>query len=628
MKSMTSGLLAFALGLSIPASVFANPLGGVVVNGAANINSAGRLLTISQTSGSAIINWGSFSIPKGETTLFEFNGAAGFRSSVLNRVNIGNPSVIAGMLRSTIGPGGPVGGTVMILNPSGFLFTPTAQVNVGSLVASTLQLADDNEFLSHATLHFSGDSTAGIQNQGQISALGDVYLIAHTVENSGNVRAGNVAGMAAGSAVTLVQSGQERLTVQAGTPGTGAANGVQNTVGAQINAVSAELKAAGGNIYALAINNGGVVRANSVVNQGGRIYLRAGGGNIQNSGTLSAESAARSPASVVVDGGRNAATPSTVVNSGTIEARGDEAGTRGGTAVITGDRVTLAGGSTTDVSGQAGGGTALIGGGFHGANPAVANAQETTVDGGAVIRADAISSGDGGRVAVWSDGATEFNGTIYARALGSQGNGGFAEVSGREHLRLSGHAYLGGVNGRNGQFLLDPGSVDIIDGPDGPLPPNVDVITDGYLINQLTTGGSDVTISTGNSLNGNVENLTVVGGVTPADVSWNSPNSLTLIGNNSVTLEAGTTIANAGLGGLTLQSGGPVAMNGSINLAGSLSVAAAAGAITDGTAGSLNVANNASFSANGAGGAITLDNASGAQFRDADLQLRRGGGGE
>src|ERR1035441_5393828 len=172
MKSMTTGFLAIALCVSFAAPSFANPLGGVVASGAANINSAGSLLTISQTSSSAVINWGSFNIANGQTTLFQFNGAAGFSSSVLNRVNIGNPSTIAGMLRSTIGPGGPVGGTVMIINPSGMLFTPTAQVNVGTLIATTLQTANDNEFLDHSTLHLSGNSTAGIQNQGSINALG------------------------------------------------------------------------------------------------------------------------------------------------------------------------------------------------------------------------------------------------------------------------------------------------------------------------------------------------------------------------------------------------------------------------------------------------------------------------
>src|SRR5438105_11720702 len=112
-------------------SAFANPVGGIVGSGAAVITPGANLLTISQSSDRSIINWGSFNIANGETTLFQFNGAAGANSAVLNRINIGNPSIIAGMLRSTVGPGGPVGGTVMIFNPSGILFTPTATVNVG-----------------------------------------------------------------------------------------------------------------------------------------------------------------------------------------------------------------------------------------------------------------------------------------------------------------------------------------------------------------------------------------------------------------------------------------------------------------------------------------------------------------
>jgi len=115
MKSMNSVLLAFAVGLSFPAVTLPTRWWRSG-NGAANIASAGNLLTISQTSDRAIINWGSFNIANGETTLFQFNGLAGVGSAVLNRVNIGNPSTIAGMLRSTIGVNGPVGGTVMILN--------------------------------------------------------------------------------------------------------------------------------------------------------------------------------------------------------------------------------------------------------------------------------------------------------------------------------------------------------------------------------------------------------------------------------------------------------------------------------------------------------------------------------
>ena len=96
---------------------------------------------------------------------------------------------------------------MLILNPSGILFTPTATVNVGSFVATTLSLPDQNEFLNRTTMHFNGTSTAGIQNQGNLNALGDIFLIAHTVQNSGTISAGNEVGLAAGTTVTLAQSG-------------------------------------------------------------------------------------------------------------------------------------------------------------------------------------------------------------------------------------------------------------------------------------------------------------------------------------------------------------------------------------------------------------------------------------
>jgi hypothetical protein len=112
-------------------------------------------------------------------------------------------------------------------------------------------------------MRLSGSSTASIKNQGSIEALGgDVFLFAHMVENSGTIHApGGTVGLAAGSEVLLQQAGSdERIAVSAGTASP-AATGVNN-LGA-IQAATAELKAAGGNIYALAVNNGGVVRANA-----------------------------------------------------------------------------------------------------------------------------------------------------------------------------------------------------------------------------------------------------------------------------------------------------------------------------------------------------------------------------
>lgn len=53
-----------------------------------------------------------------------------------------------------------------LVNSNGILFSKTAQVNVGGLVASTLDISNE-DFLS-GKYHFNGASIASIVNQGKI----------------------------------------------------------------------------------------------------------------------------------------------------------------------------------------------------------------------------------------------------------------------------------------------------------------------------------------------------------------------------------------------------------------------------------------------------------------------------
>lgn len=293
-----------------------------------------------------------------------------------------------------------------------------------------------------------------------------------------------------------------------------------------------------------------------------------------------------------------------VVNSGTLDATGVGATSTGGQVQVLGDRVELPGTALIDVSGSAGGGTALIGGSFAGADPAVLNAQQTDVQAGAVIRADATSSGDAGQVAVWADGTTTFHGDIFARAAGSAGNGGYAEVSGREHLRIGGHAWLESVNGAAGTLLLDPGSVTISNGGNTAPPLDNDIFYDIWIINQLA--GGDLTIETSLSDNNLAQNLIVESGV---DISWAGDSLLTLRGDASISLAAGSNIENiedsSGTGSLTLQSSGAVSIGGTVDLAGNLTVVSG-GAIT--SSGLMIVDGASSFTA-AAGSSVVLNNA-------------------
>jgi hypothetical protein len=123
-------------------------------------------------------------------------------------------------------------------------------------------------------------------------------------------------------------------------------------------------------------------------------------------------------------------------------------------------------GTRVDASGDAGGGTVLIGGDFQGRNSDVRNASYTWVAPSAWINADAITSGNGGKVIVWADQVTQFGGHISARGGALSGDGGFAEVSGKHGLVLAGlvgHFDLSAPKGKGGELLLDPNVINVTD---------------------------------------------------------------------------------------------------------------------------------------------------------------------
>src|SRR5262249_49132830 len=126
-----------------------------------------------------------------------------------------------------------------------------------------------------------------------------------------------------------------------------------------------------------------------------------------------------------------------VAVSGTLDASGRGAGEHGGTIKVLGDKISLSAGATLDASGDAGGGTVLVGGNYQGSG-SEQKASATYVAAGAQIKADALTSGDGGKVIVWSNDYTEFSGAISARGGAASGNGGFVETSSKKNLRATG----------------------------------------------------------------------------------------------------------------------------------------------------------------------------------------------
>lgn len=315
-QSSRMTMTAIAAILALPSFALANPTGGVVVDGAATISSTPNVTNVVQSTNRAIINWQGFSIGAGETVNFLQPTAM---SVTLNRVVGNEQSIIAGALNAN--------GKVFIINSNGIMFTKDAQVNVGGLVASTLDISNSNFMAGNYT--FSGSSAASVVNKGTINAVdgGYVALLGKAVANEGTINAklGTIA-LASGDAITLNFSGDSLLDV---TIDKGTYDALVENKGL--------IKADGGNVVMTAkaadavlsaqVNNSGIIQARTLADltggssstgsvKIGKIKLLAQGGRTKVSGTLDASAP---------NGGKG----------GTIETSGDKVTIADGTLVTT-----------------------------------------------------------------------------------------------------------------------------------------------------------------------------------------------------------------------------------------------------------------------------------------------------
>ncbi len=243
------------------------PSGGNVVAGSGSISTAGNTMTITQSTPKMAVNWNSFSVGQGNSVNFVQPSSS---SVALNQVLGSDVSVIQGAINAN--------GQIFLLNPNGVLFTPTSQVNVGGIVASTLSMSSSN--FMNGNYHLSGANSNAVVNQGNITAVGSgngggsIALIAAKVTNDGNLTAnsGSVQ-LVAASDVTLDLGGPVKLTVN------------QGALNAEIDNGGA-IQADGGTVYLTAqalnalttavINQTGVIRAQTLATgEKGEIRLLA-----------------------------------------------------------------------------------------------------------------------------------------------------------------------------------------------------------------------------------------------------------------------------------------------------------------------------------------------------------------
>jgi len=233
------------------------PAGWNVTAGNVSFMQTGSTLNILQTTPQALVNFATFNV--GAAALVDIR-QPGATSALLARTTGGDPSQIYGQIKAN--------GALWLINPAGIMVGAGARIDVGSFIASTLNVSD-SDFLA-GRLTFRAGATAGeVRNAGTITAAsgGSIYLVAPGVANTGTLTAPN--------GEVLLAAGQNVQLVDTGTPGvsvaiTGTAGEVKN-----LGRIAAEAGRIG--LAAGLVSNAGTISADSVVREGGRVFLRASG---------------------------------------------------------------------------------------------------------------------------------------------------------------------------------------------------------------------------------------------------------------------------------------------------------------------------------------------------------------
>ena len=450
--------LSMALGWGFPSLSWAAdptlPKGAVAIVGQATLSNpkANSLLVTTQNGAGgnfSAINWQSFSIGAGNSTYFAQPNAA---STVINRVVTSAPSQLFGTLGSN--------GNLVLVNQSGITVGAGGVVDAAGFTASALMMSDADALAGRLRFGSASAPAAAVSVQGSILARsGDVVLIGSNVDTGASalIQAPNGSTLlAAGQQIEITGRGLEGITLQVQAPSDSAIN-------------LGTLKGDAVGIFAGTLKHSGVIEATAVSVEGGKVVLKAA-------------------SALQIDG----------------QVRALGLGGVGGVVQATANTVNVNAGALIDASGPSGGGQVLIGGGSHGKDASLSNAQTTTIAAGATLKADATLNGDGGTVVVWSDQTTQVQGQISARGGAMAGNGGFVETSGKQFLSVTSTPDAGAAHGKPGSWLLDPSDVTIqgatgtLDASSPTFSANAESSTIlNTVINAALNAGTNVSIDTG-----------------------------------------------------------------------------------------------------------------------------------
>ena len=492
-----NALISSFLALYTSAS-FALPTGNELVAGQASVTTpAAGQLQINQSSQQAIINWQGFSIGAHESVNIQQPNASAVQ---LDRVIGQDASNIQGQLNAN--------GQVFLINPNGVMFSKTAQVDVGGLIASTHSISNA-DFLN-GKLHFTQNNAQGsVINQGQINTPkgGIVALIGEQVQNSGTISTPEGASvLAAGKTIDLDIQGNGLVEVKISEAAYNAQinnNGIIQADGGQV-ILTAQ---AAGQLLNTVINNQGVIEARGLAEKNGSIVLSGGdNGIVQAGGTLDV--------------------------SGQAGAQAGGSTLQGGSITVSGAQIEVGSNAVLNASGDAGGGTIAIG-----------DKQSTSqagIEAGASLTAQALDHGKAGSIAVlanMANGTIKVEGQLNASAP-RQGDGGAIETS-AAHVNIADSTQIStrAANGTTGTWTIDPADFTI-------AASGGDMTGAALSANLTNTGVTIYSTNGGSGVNGDINVNDVV--------NW-SANLLTLNAQRNININAN--MNGSGTAQLALQYG-------------------------------------------------------------------------
>lgn len=327
LAAVLAGAVIAQSALAAPPAPNALPTNGQVVSGQAVIAQAGSTMTIRQASNQAILNWNTFNIGANAAVNFIQPGS---NAVALNRVVGSDPSAIYGSLSAN--------GQVFLINPNGVLFGKGARVDVGGLVASTLNIRNE-DFLA-GNYRFTRDgATAGVTNQGDLSGK-YIALLAPEVRNEGviSARQGSVA-LAAGEAITLGLTGNALIDIHVEKASIDTLVSNQHLVQADDGNVI--LSARSANTLLGRVVNTGAIEARGISSDGGTVRLLASS-SVDHGGSIDvgAEKGGDGGTALLIADLANPASRTTV--SGSITARGGSESGDGGFIETSGSQLSIA----------------------------------------------------------------------------------------------------------------------------------------------------------------------------------------------------------------------------------------------------------------------------------------------